>query len=171
MTTLVGVFPTADHGVEFHRPPWGWQPLWAFCEERHNNLCDAVLYPYDADSSGLDADSSIALGHRLIEDIESGAADDYVNARRTIVSASPDMPCDVCGGTGVRTDDVGHDLGMIDFDLSPDHADRLGRSQGWCNSCRGEGRLFAWEKLHDLKIRDIAEFALFLLDCGGFNIK
>jgi hypothetical protein len=119
----------------------------------------------------MDANDARRLAMRLVNDIKSGAVRDYVFARDAILESIPDLECEACSGTGIRTDEVGDDLGMPTLELRADHAERLGRSHGWCNMCHGEGDISSWEKAHRLSVEDVKEFAKFLHSCGGFSIR
>lgn len=168
---VFGVAPSSQTGEYFRRNVWNWTSLWAYCEDNHSDITDDVQYAYSNDGDGLDTEKAKQLAERLFLDIDSGIAAQYVISRDLILSAAPTKPCLMCEGTGVRTDEVGIDLGMPQMELNSDQVVRLGRSHGWCNCCRGEGITHSWEKNAKLTVQDIAEFAAFLESCGGFSIQ
>lgn len=167
---VIGVNPSSEIGARFTRSTWGWHPLWTYCEDRHADVVAGVQFAYSNEGDGLDASHAMALAYRLRSDLVTGVVDSYVTARTLVISALPDVDCLLCLGAGVRTDDVGVDLGMPTMRLTPDVAAMLGRTHGWCNGCSGHGLQLAWEKAYTLRVDDVIEFADFLVDCGGFQI-
>jgi len=168
---VYGLAPVTPAGEYFRRNVWGWHPLWTYCEDRHEDIAGAVQYAHFNSGDGLDADASRILAARLFADVDSGAATEYVRARDLILSAIPDTTCQLCEGTGIRTDEVGVDMGMPRRELNIDQVAKLGRKHGWCNGCFGEGTTMAWEREYKLTVNDISEFAVFLNTCGGFSIQ
>lgn len=167
---VYGVSPKCEQGTYFRRSFWGWRPLWQYCEDQHPEVAQLVKYPFTNDGDGLNDQDAVRLANRLIADIESGAAADYVSARDAIVSATPNETCSYCDGTGVRRDQVGVDMLMPDRELPLDVALRLGRSHGWCNACGGEGETASVYTYYRLDVKDIEEFAVFAARSGGFRI-
>lgn len=169
---VYGVQPTEDKevGKYFRRNVWGWRPLWQYMEIMHKDIADFVAHPDTNDGDGLNRLQSEALCKRLRNDIETGMAQKYIEARNEYLSELERPQCDLCSGTGIRTDQIGVEHGMPEKELSPEMAMLTGRSHGYCNACSGEGKKDAWETNYYLDIDDIKEFADFLEHCGGFEI-
>jgi len=162
--TVYAVDPE-DKATSIRFDIWAWHALWTYFEEMQPDF--ACVIPYNQIGEALDAEEAAILSERLYADIGTGAAEEYVIQRRTLLKAMPDITCHMCDGLGTRTDEVGHDLMMPEKDLEPEQAVKLGRARGWCNVCRGHGSLFAFDKAHDLTVTDIAQFADFCLTSGG----
>lgn len=147
-----GVNPTAKAGKYFHRNCWGWRPLWdcAFHlapEIIGDRVHDAGHYN---DGAGLDREGSTRLADVLRDCLADGSARRYVEQRQAALRALPDEVCDLCHGTGKRTDMV---------------------VANGCNKCHGDGRVRPVETDYTLDVEDIEEFAAFLENCGGFEIN
>lgn len=167
--TLVGSAPSLVDGQSFTCNARSWHSLWLYCDSRHSDITDYATYAYSGWGVGLDADKSLLLAGRLLCDIDTGAVEDYIAARNLIVSAIPDVPCEHCDGTGVRTDEVGVNMGMPDLALDDDVAKELGRARGWCNGCYGEGNMSTWEQRGALTLAYVLALSRFLAHCGGFD--
>jgi hypothetical protein len=167
---VYGVAPKCEQGRYFRRSSWGWKPLWQYCEDQHPEIAELVESPFTNDGDGLNDQDAVRLANRLIADIESGIAADYISARNVIISATPNDKCECCEGTGVRRDQVGVDMMMPEKELPRDVGVRLGRSCGWCNECGGEGETASPYTYYKLEIDDIIEFAVFAARSGGFRI-
>jgi hypothetical protein len=167
---IYGCEPDAAVGEKFYRNIWAWHSLWAYCEDRHEDIAHYVHRPYAPEGDGLDEDAAVNLGWRLFFDLVHGIAEEYVESRNSIVYALPNDECYICGGTGIRSDEVGENLMMPEKELDIDQTIKLGRRRGWCNGCRGEGKILEFERSHCLTTVDIAEFADFLVHSGGFEI-
>lgn len=167
---VYGVNATSETGTYFRRNVWGWRPLWQYVENNHPEIAGLVQYAQSNDGDGLDNADSIRLAALLLGDIQDGTTDKYIRARNHYLSQLERPSCDLCQGTGIRTDEVGVQQGMPEQELSPEMAALTGRTHGYCNACGGEGKKDAWETSYYLDRNDIKEFAAFLMDCGGFQI-
>ena len=159
-----------ETGEYFRNHVWWWHPLWDYCLNVHGDIAGAVEYGHSNDGDGLDADEAYALGVRLMKDIEDGYTAEYETQYRERLASLPRKDCQWCEGTGIRTDLVGVENGMPTKELDEDDAILLGRSHGWCNGCRGEGKNDPWEANYPFSVENVREFAEFLLNCGGFQI-
>lgn len=166
---VYGKAPTSETGKYFRRNVWGWRPLWNYCEDNHHDIV-AGVDGHSNSGDGLDADGAIALGKALLADVDSGAAQAYVDARNATIAQLPRAECTLCNGTGIRGDEVGMQHGMPIRTLDVTQQVVLGRIHGWCNGCDGMGDKENWEASYFLDLDDVAEFAEFLLDSGGFEI-
>lgn len=153
---VFGLAPTSATGEYFRRNVWGWHPLWEYVERNHPEIAVKVEAGHSNDGDGLGAEDAAALADLLREDLRSGQAHVYVVERDVALAALAPEPCHLCEGTGVRRDDVAVRAGMD--------------TRGWCNGCDGSGQVLPWVTHYSLDASDIAEFADFLADSGGFTI-
>jgi hypothetical protein len=167
---VYGKNPTNEIGQYFRRNVWGWRPLWQYVEDTHPEIAELVKYPQSNDGDGLNATNSKKLAKALREDLALGRAVEYVEQRNKYLAGLERPTCDLCEGTGIRSDKVGVDNGMPERELSPEMAILTGRTHGYCNACGGEGKTDSWETNYYLDLDDISEFADFLANCGGFEI-
>lgn len=167
---VYGKNPTSDKGSYFRNNVWWWHPLWDYCLNLHGDICDKVEYGHSNDGDGLDADDARSLGLRLMMDIERGTTADYEANRNEYLASLPMTECQWCEGTGIRTDAVGQEMGMPTKELPEAEAIIYGRTHGTCNACQGAGRQQAWETQYPFSVENVQEFAIFLLDSGGFEI-
>jgi len=174
---LNGVKPKSKTGEYFGRNAWNWRPLATLCLE----LCPDQSAPCKSwhynDGDGLDDKQSTALADRLAELIDDGTIATYCLLRDERLALLPPVTCWLCHGTGIRGDAIGLQDGMTKIVVGS--SDRYGgcikdhprKGQiGWCNVCHGVGTKPDVETHYRLQPRDVAEFAAFLRDCGGFKI-
>lgn len=151
---VYGKEPRSERGAYFRRNVWGWHPLWEYVETWHADIARRVEYGHTNDGDGLDDEWSVALSCRLRTDVERGDAARYVEERKQHLASLPKVICNICEGTGQRPD------GLFGVEW---------KGQG-CNGCSGNGYRDDWDTWYSLEVEDIAEFADFLADCGGFSI-
>lgn len=160
---------TKDGDGYFRRAVWGWHPLADYVLDRHAALAAGCTEWHTNSGDGLDAAESAALAAALRDDLATGAAAAYMVARNDRLGRLPRTLCDLCNGTGVRTDAVGVQYG---YDR------RLFNEAEWkwtggCNGCSGTGTVDDWALSYHLQVSDVAEFATFLEQAateGGFTI-
>jgi len=150
---VLGKAPTSGTGEYFRRSVWGWHPLWTYCEETAPEMTEKVAYGHSNDGDGLGAEDSIELSRHLREEIASGRTARYIRERDERLASLPDELCVICGGTGQR--------------LPPPE---VGAGTLPCNGCGSLGKVRPFETHYGLAVEDVAEFADFLSDCGGFEI-
>lgn len=167
---VYGKNPTAEAGEYFRRNVWGWRPLWEFVQQIHPEIANLVEHGHTNDGDGLGAEESLKLAEALKEDIATGTADEYVNQRNAYLASLERPVCDLCSGTGIRTDEIGIQNGMPTRELSPEIAAIVGRTHGTCNGCSGEGKRDHFETNYWLEVDDIQQFSDFLESSGGFEI-
>lgn len=167
---VYGKNPLTDEGEYFRNNVWYWRPLWDYCLEMHGDIAGKVEYGHYNDGDGLDSDDALLLGERLLEDVRSGVARAYETRYNARIAAIPMETCRYCDGTGVRSDAVGVDMGMPTRELEADVASIVGRSHGWCNACRGYGKVESVEASYPFTVENVEEFGNFLVACGGFSI-
>lgn len=167
---VFGKNPTNEVGKYFRRNVWGWRPLWDYALDMHHEIAGVVRNGHSNSGDGLGSADSIKLANALIQDLEDGTAIEYINKRNARLAEIERHTCKWCAGTGIRTDDIGIENKMPERELEPEMAILLGRTHGWCNGCRGEGKTDDIATSYYLDAEDIAEFAEFLKNCGGFSI-
>lgn len=167
---VYGKEPTTEAGEYFRRSVWGWRPLWQYVENVHPEIAGLVKHGQTNDGDGLDGEKSLELARLLRRDLRNGVVAEYVTARNKALADLPREVCDICNGSGIRTDKIGVEMGMTDKPLEPAIAIIVGRDKGWCNGCRGEGVVDNFATHYGLDETDIVEFAEFLDGCGGFEI-
>lgn len=167
---VFGQKPRSKKGEYFRNNVWWWRPLAELCLELAPEICGACQYWQSNEGDGLDDAGAKALATVLEEAIASGLVATRVAAREAWLQNLPDEPCGQCDGTGVRRDAVGIEGGHPDMLVvePPDHP-RLGQ-RGWCNGCRGRGTVRPFITHYPSSVENVAEFAAFLKDCGGFQI-
>jgi hypothetical protein len=167
---VYGKNPTNEVGTYFRRNIWGWRPLWQYVRLNHAELAGHVENGHTNDGDGLDDENSKLLAQEIREAVANGDAQLYIIARGIYLSELPKRTCELCEGTGIRTDAVGIEHGMPERELAPEIAIITGRTHGFCNGCSAEGSKDAWETNYSLELDDLTEFADFLENCGGFEI-
>jgi hypothetical protein len=167
---VYGIAPTDDAGEYFRNNVWWWHPLWDYCLNLHGDICDKVERGHENSGDGLDASDAEALSQRLLDDIKNGVTAEYERSYREHIASLPSHECKWCNGTGIRSDEIGVQVGMPTRQLDEDLSVVLGRTHGWCNACSGEGKIMAWEANYQFAVSNVEEFANFLLECGGFQI-
>lgn len=166
---VIGKHPVSERGEYFRNNVWWWRPLWNYCEHVAPELC-ADVSGHMNDGDGLDADGARRLAETLFFEIDSGRTEEYRTAYYARLSRLPRKQCEYCGGTGVRTDQVGVDNGMPEQVLEPEMQALVGRERGWCNACQGEGKVDHWDTNYPFEVENVREFAEFLAESGGFQI-
>jgi hypothetical protein len=168
---VYGNAPKTEVGEYFRNNVWGWRPLAEYiCIMFDEHTGDEPDLWFSNDGYGLDADGSLALGNALLEAIASGETEAYRLRYMADQAELPREDCTYCNTTGIRTDQVGQEMGMIDRALSPEVAALTGREFGWCNSCDGVGTRAHWQMNYPFHTENVKEFAEFLQDSGGFQI-
>lgn len=153
---VYGKNPSGPKGEYFRRNVWGWHPLWDLIEEMVPWVPIKVASGHTNDGYGLDADDAAALAATLKGLLDSGQVAEYIEKRDHHLADMPDIPCEYCGATGTRTDEVGVKMGMD--------------KKHWCNACDGKGTQQDPRRAYQVSIQDVAEFAEFVRQSGGFSI-
>jgi len=167
---VYGKAPANEVGAYFRRNVWGWHPLWGYVEDQHPEIAELVQHAHTNDGDGLTSAKSLKLARLLQEDLANGVVDEYISARQMALSLLPRETCNLCSGTGIRTDAIAIEHKMPEKELSPELQILLGRTHGTCNACNSEGSREAFELSYRLDREDIEQFADFLENCGGFEI-
>jgi len=169
---VIGVNATTEKGKYFRNNVWWWRPLADYILSEHWEIASHCEpdYWHSNSGGGLDAEKSALLANALRYDIANGRVAEYEKKYREMLVELPREHCDLCEGTGIRTDKVGEGLGMPTQKLEPEWATLTGRTHGTCNACNGVGTKENWLMSYPFTVENVAEFAEFLADCGGFQI-
>jgi hypothetical protein len=159
-----------EKGEYFRNNVWWWHPLWDYCLNLHGDIAGQVDSGHSNDGDGLNEEDAHKLGLALMSDLEDGTTAEYEREYREQLALLPMNECNWCEGTGIRSDAVGIENGMPTKELEEDIAIVVGRTHGWCNSCRGNGKVVPWMANYPFSTENVREFAEFLLNCGGFEI-
>lgn len=163
----------------FRNNVWWWRPLWAYATIVCPEICGLVKHAGTNDGDGLGADDSKALAKALKESIANGECANYETEYNEWRANLPRKKCELCNGTGIRTDKIGIAQGMPSMeirralealDVSEKEIKALGRTQGWCNGCDGVGTVAHNAAHYPFSVDNVREFAEFLEDCEGFAI-
>ncbi|HEP8940006.1 TPA: hypothetical protein VDU81_004100 [Pseudomonas aeruginosa] len=151
---VFGQSPVSERGEYFRNNVWWWHPLWEYCERLAPDLIPSDNLGHSNDGWGLDGPASLELANRLAAALTAGEVEQYENAYAAFLAALPDEPCTICAGTGKRAE--------------PPHT---GAGTLPCNGCEGSGRRPHFATHYPFSAENVREFAAFLRDCGGFNIR
>lgn len=167
----MGMDVHGNSGNYFRNNVWYWRPLAIYINKVAPEIAKHCRHWNSNDGDGLDAEQSLKLANVLIQEIATGATLEYERAWTKHHKELPDLECNFCHGTGVRTDSVGQQMRMptrqipMDDDTHP----RAGQI-GWCNACNGTGHVRPFESQYPFDVDNVREFADFLRDSGGFSI-
>ena len=166
---VYGNKPINKTGEYFRASVWTWRPLWEFCNENFlvANKVDAGQFN---NGDGLNAKDAEVLARQLREALANGSVQNYIDERNEYLANLERPTCEWCAGTGIRTDEVGTQMGMPERELDSEMASLTGRTKGWCNGCSGEGKTEHWDTNYQLHLETVKHFAEFIENSGGFRI-
>lgn len=167
---VYGKNPLNEKGEYFRANVWWWHPLWQYCLDSFPEVAGKVEHGHTNDGDGLDHSDSELLAVKIRGTITDGSAKIYIDERNAHLSELERPDCELCLGTGIRSDEIGVQNGMDTKALPEAESIAYGRTHGWCNGCNGEGKKDAWETNYHLDLEILEEFADFLENCGGFEI-
>lgn len=172
---VFGKNPTSDEGKYFQRNVWNWRRLAGLACTLAPEITTHCKYWQSNDGDGLNASQSRALADKLEEGVADGTVAEFIKMEDDEIAKLPREKCEICNGTGIRTDDIGEKNGMPDkiVEVGPDNEDQDNPRKGlkgWCNGCNGYGSRRNSANMYGLDIESVAEFAKFLRASGGFQI-
>ena len=144
-------YQDANPGIYFRNNCWWWRPLWSYvCEQFPNILDDDDMErgSYN-DNHLINEEKAMKIGLGLTAKILDGSVKAYADRYKTELDALEQLECDLCDGTGKRTDM---------------------KVENGCNGCSGTGKKDDWAKSYPFDIENVREFAEFCLQSGGFTI-
>jgi hypothetical protein len=166
---VYGLNPKNQEGEYFRNNVWWWRPLWNYCLGNHYVACK-VKDGHSNSGDGLDAKDSLELGLALLNDIANGKVHEYEDSYRKYISELPLEECKYCQGIGIRTDKLATQTNISVKELSPENIAVLAKEIGWCAACDGDGQVSSFEANYPFNSQNVALFAKFLINCGGFII-
>ena len=146
---VYGNKPKSEKGDYFRNNVWWWRPLWNYCATSAPELIDKETYVSGTynDGKGLNAMKAAKLGVKLLTLIEDGSCATYKRERDLWLEALEDDNCCVC-----NNNNRGH------------------KKKEGCFACKGKGTKDNWHKSYPFDVKNVEEFAKFLIDSGGFEI-
>lgn len=146
------------------------QPLWAFVHARDLVPVDVFLAVAQGANVRIGDERARAIGDSIVDDIESGQVDEFVETHRQMIESLDLIECEACDGTGVRTDEMARRYGLDLMPLDDVKAIALGRDRGTCNLCDGFGKHENPLARFRFDIATVRRFAEFLRSSGGCSI-
>lgn len=172
---VFGKNPISDEGKYFQRNVWHWRRLADVVCVLEPELASKCKYWQSNDGAGLNAKDATVMAARLDEHVAQGTVKDYIEREDAAIARLPREKCEICNGTGIRTDDIGEKNGMPDkiVEVGPDDEDQDNPRKGlkgWCNGCNGYGSRRNSASMYWVTVEDVTEFAKFMRASGGFQI-
>ena len=168
---VIGMNPKSEAGEYFRNNIWWWRRLAEYCLSQYPEIIKDDNDGWFTNSGyGLNATRSRKLGEALLEDLRKGVVQKAEKRYNEYIATLPASDCTLCDGSGIRSDEVGVSQQMPEKELDPNEVLALGRTHGWCNGCRGTGKVDHPETNYPFSAENVAEFARFLVECGGFRI-
>jgi hypothetical protein len=173
---VFGKNPTSKMGEYFRRNVWHWRRLADLVVLFEPQLASKCKYWHTNDGAGLSKRDAGLMADRLDAWVESGRVKEHIDKEDAAIAALPRVTCPWCNGIGIRTDEVGTELGMPDkiVEANPDDPDSLKNPRlglkGWCNACDGWGSAQDPATMYWVTVDDVVAFAAFMRDSGGFQI-
>lgn len=153
---LNGIKPTAEVGVYFRNNCWWWRPLAEYVLSACDDLFEdgETKYWQSNDGQIVSISTAIKIAERLQAMINSGHVTRYADRYIKEQEDTPQMECKCCNGTGWRDD------------LEPEWREAC----NGCNACHGTGKVDQPTIRYPFSTENVAEFAAFCKDSGGFEI-
>ena len=128
---VYGKRPRSEEGKYFRNNVWWWRPLANYARFVAPTICAKCKHWDTNDGDGLNDSNSRLLAGMLEAEVESGRCAAYEKEYEATRAAMPKETCEICHGTGARTDDIGKQHGLD--------------KPGGCNGCGGEGKTRNWD--------------------------
>lgn len=160
---VYGSAPTAEVGAYFRNNVWWWRPLADYLVERYPELTAPCVEWQTNSGDGLSAEASVKLADAIDADLSSGYVASWGLLYKIGQSSLPLVTCDLCAGTGMRTDQTGRNLGM---DVPRDAV----TGRGGCNGCAGTGEHKQFVCSYVFDVDNVKDFSEFMRASGGFEI-
>lgn len=140
-----------ESGNYFRNNCWWWRPLATYVLQNCFDIVDADGVKSWSYNDGYLVRKEVAekIAERLKTLLQSGHTKEYDISYNMILEATPDEKCDLCGGTGVRTDM---------------------KVENGCNGCQGKGTRRPASTWYGFNEENVKEFAEFCEKSEGFSI-
>lgn len=167
---VYGENPKNSKGEYFRNNVWWWRPLSEFIQGSYPEIAEKCEYWDSNDGAGLDEYNSSLLADKIRQDLALGVVAEWEKNYNQYRASLPRTTCGQCDGSGIRSDKLGLEHGHPLKELSPEVQILTGRTHGWCNGCDGVGTQENFMANYPFSTENVAEFAEFLENCGGFTI-
>lgn len=155
---VIGRAARSKTGEYFRNNAWWWRPLANYCVEIAPQITAARKYWQSNDGDGLDDAGALKLADALQVELDAGRTLLFEKRYMGALEMTPNEPCRLCGGTGVR------------LPVPQVGAGDLAKGGLICNACHGEGHVRPVATAYPFSVENVREFVAFLRDCGGFEI-
>ncbi len=142
---LTGRAARSAQGEYFRNSVWWWHPLADYVLDHVTIPENDPLEWHSNGGYEISENSAHAIAERLSELLASGEVARFMRTREKVLAELPDVTCDICEGRGHRDRDI-------------------------CGVCDGKGRVRPWATNCPFDADNVAEFAAFCRDSGGFVI-
>lgn len=140
---VFGRAPTSKTGEYFRNSIWYWIPLADVCRSLAPEICAHCPRWYTNDGDGLDAFNAAALAAVLRKRLEDGMVERIADEKNQAYTTAPNIPCPLCSD----------------------------EPKSWkCLRCDGKREVAPMEAHLRCDVSNVANFAAFLADSGGFEI-
>jgi hypothetical protein len=153
---VYGVTPKSSKGEYFRNNVWYWRPLWDYVESCGLLTPEEAEYGHSNDGFLIDASKAELIADVLDSRLRSGEVAEYAAKYKAELDALPLEECELCGGTGKRTDAIA--------EANPHLKER-------CNGCEGGGKKKNFATHYPFEVENVQEFAAFCRESGGFTIS
>ena len=148
---VMGHKPKTEKGEYFRNNVWWWRPLWGYVAKQCGDILSEKEVQAGCYNDGvlISAKKARAVGLRLRFLLDQKEVKKYEEGYQKYLDSLPDEPCELCKGTGKRSDEF---------------------VQGNCNGCEGKGTKRPWACSYPFNEENVKEFADFAIESGGFRI-
>ena len=147
---VFGEEPDAEVGKYFRNNVWWWRPLWEYVVDNCGLTSEQVTAGLSNDGVLIDKSTAERIAKTLKGLIEQGLTKKFEVEYMKMLDELPDEVCDLCGGTGVRNDEI---------------------VKGTCNKCDGKGKVRPFDTWYPFSEENVKNFAEFCEHSGGFRIS
>ena len=165
----MGMDVHGNSGNYFRNNVWWWRPLAEYVKTVAPDMVTQGWHYNDGE--GLNAEDSVKLANLLKAELDSGRTVEYQIRYEAWQAALPRRLCQICGGSGVRSDGIGMQTGQTTKIIPSDPPGHPRAGQvGWCNGCDGVGTVPDIASQYPFSAENVADFVDFLRESEGFTI-
>jgi hypothetical protein len=142
---------------------WDWRAVAVYCFEIAPGVCNGSHHvaKWQSNDGCMTAAEADLLAAVLQTEIDSGRAKRYAQEYIRALERLPDVPCNLCGGTGKRAP----------FRLFSARQPRLPKTESIeCNGCDGYGARRPDQCSYSFDVKVLQQLATFLKHCNGFVV-
>lgn len=156
---VYGKSAKSEKGEYFRNNVWWWRPLADYCRLVAPEITSGCKCWQSNDGDGLDGEASLKLADALQAEVDSGRTMIYEKSYMGKLETTPNVPCRICAGTGIRKP-------VPECGAGDPKAGGI-----TCNGCSGHGYVRPDEASYPFSVENVEGFIAFLRDCGGFEIN